>query len=299
MKVLCIGDVMLDVISKISVIPQNLNFGSDTTAATSTHGGGAGGNVASWLRVAGSESYLIARLGNDSAGNTLRSELEKSGVEHGGLLVDGVSTGVVVVILDPTGERTMLASTSANSGLNLADLPELDNFQGVYLSGYALLDPISRPEVMKMIAKITTTGIPIYFDPATVGGMSAVEKSEILSWLPKMYAIILNEEEAHYLSNESDNDLALTQLLQYVHVVVIKEGSRGAIGQERNGFPIEIAAPHVAMVDTTGAGDSFAAGFITEHLRSSDLTSSISSGIAIAAHCVAIVGARPPVGTKI
>jgi ribokinase len=299
MKVLCIGDVMLDVISKISVIPQSLNFGSDTSAATSTHGGGAGGNVASWLRIAGSESYLVARLGNDSAGNTLRSELETTGVEHGGLLVDGVSTGVVVVLLDPTGERTMLASTSANSGLNLADLPELDNFQGVYLSGYALLDPISRPEVLKMISKIGAVGIPIYFDPATVGGMSAVDKKEILSWLPNMYAIILNEEEAHYLSNESSNEAALLQLLQYVHVVVIKEGSRGAIGQERNGSPTELSAPQVTMIDTTGAGDSFAAGFITEHLRSSDLTSSISSGIAIAAHCVAIVGARPPVGTKI
>ena len=290
---------MLDVISKISVAPGKINFGSDTPATTSTHGGGAGGNVASWLRIAGAQSYLVARLGNDFAGNALRDEFDSAGVDHGGLLVDGVTTGVVVVLLDPTGERTMLASTSANSGLTLGDLPDLAAFQGVYLSGYALLDPKSRPEVLKMITKISAAGIPIYFDPATVGGMSSVDKNEILSWLHKMYALILNEEEAHYLSNENDNKAALSQLLQYVHLVIIKEGSRGAIGQERNGAPIEMSAPHVAMIDTTGAGDSFAAGFIREHLASADLRASISQGIAIAAHCVAIVGARPPVGTKI
>ena len=84
---------------------------------------------------------------------------------------DDGSSGVVVVLVDPTGERTMFPDNGANSGLHIGDLPDLTGFSAVYLSGYSPLDPLSRPGVLEMVEKIKSTGIPLYFDPASVGAM--------------------------------------------------------------------------------------------------------------------------------
>ena len=169
--VLCIGDVMLDVITEIEVVPNKVNYGSDTPAKISTHGGGAAGNVASWLTRTDAQATIVAHVGNDSAGSALVSEFDVLGVGHKNLVVEGAHSGVVVVLVDPTGERTMFPDNGANSGLTLSDLPNLDGFNAVYLSGYSPLDPLSRAGVLEMITKIRSAGIPIYFDPASVGGM--------------------------------------------------------------------------------------------------------------------------------
>lgn len=295
-RVLCIGDVMLDVIAEISVAPQLINFGSDTATRITTHGGGAGGNVASWLTIVGCQSHIVARVGNDPAGTALVAEFDALGVTHGNLYHENLDTGVIVILLDPSGERTMLAGAGANSHLQLSDLPELDIFDAVYLTGYALLNPISREVALAMIRKISATGLPIYFDPATVGGMSVVDSSEILSWLPNMQTIILNEEEAAFLTGETQLAAALNSLLTHCHGAVIKRGALGAIAKFRDSEIYAVPATETCVVDTTGAGDSFAAGFIASLLVGADLPTALLSGTQIAARCVAIVGARPPFG---
>jgi sugar/nucleoside kinase (ribokinase family) len=185
-KVLCIGDVMLDV---IAVIKTKINYGSDTPSEISTHGGGAAGNVASWSQVSGAPTKIVVRVGDDSAGTAVLSEFDSLDIEHIDRVIAGLPTGVVVVLVDPSGERTMFPETGANSGLCLADLPGLEGIEVIYLSGYALLDEVSRPGVLDMIEKIQKAKIPIFFDPATVGGMSQVDIKEIKSWLPLMSAL--------------------------------------------------------------------------------------------------------------
>jgi sugar/nucleoside kinase (ribokinase family) len=214
-------------------------------------------------------------------------------------MVDKGSSGVVVVLVDPTGERTMFPDNGANSGLHLGDLPELDVFDVVYLSGYSPLDPLSRPGVLAMIAKIKEAGLPIYFDPASVGGMMEVPLSEVKSWIQMMDVLLLNEEEAIYLTGETDPLKALEILLQDCETVVIKRGSQGAIGKSRGSILVSTPAQSTEVVDTTGAGDSFAAGFIASYATSKNMQYGLESGAAVAAKCVAIVGARPRVGTVI
>ena len=298
-KVLCIGDLMLDVICIIPSVPSELMVGNDNVSRISTHGGGAAGNVASWLAKSGAETHIVGRVGHDSAGAALVSELDELGVLHENLHVEGVNTGVVVVLVDPSGERTMLAETGANSGLRIDDLPDLSGYDAIYLSGYAPLDIKSRPAVMEMIARINSAGIPIFYDPATVGGMIGVPLEEIRSWLGKFHGILLNEEEAMFLSGHSTTDDALNHFLEYCHLVVIKRGSHGAIGKIRGGETISIDAEPATVIDTTGAGDSFAGGFIASFMRSGDLAQAMASGSHVAARCVAIVGARPQVDTAI
>jgi sugar/nucleoside kinase (ribokinase family) len=298
-KVLCIGDVMLDVVTKIEVMPSEINYGSDTPAKISTHGGGAAGNVAAWLTRTDARATIVGHVGNDAAGSALVNEFDALGVQHHNLAVDNGHSGVVVVLVDPTGERTMFPDNGANSGLHIGDLPELEGFNAVYISGYSPLDPSSLTGVKEMIAKIRSAGITIYFDPASVGGMKEVAIEEVKSWLPMMDVLLLNEEEAIYLSGDSNIEIALDYLLTQCQTVVIKRGSQGAIGKSRGGDSVSVPAIPTTVVDTTGAGDSFAAGFISYFATKKDLARALMAGAEVAAHCVAIVGARPRVGTKI
>lgn len=291
-KVLCIGDVMLDV---VAVVITKINYGSDTPSHISTHGGGAAGNVAAWARVSGAPTQIVARVGNDPAGIAIISEFDALGIVHGDCIVPGAQTGVVVVLVDPSGERTMFPESGANSGLSAKDLPSLDGVEVVYLSGYALLDEISRPGVLEMISIITEHKIPIFFDPATVGGMSEVNIEEVRSWLPLMTALFMNEEEATFLTGQTQLETALDSLLEKALIVIIKRGSHGAIGKTRGGQSISIAAAPTHVIDTTGAGDSFAGGYIASWLHSQDLQSCMEAGAVAAAQCVAIVGAHPHV----
>lgn len=291
-KVLCIGDVMLDV---IAVIKTKINYGSDTPSKISTHGGGAAGNVASWSQVSGAPTKIVARVGDDSAGTAVISEFDALGIEHEDCVVVGAQTGVVVVLVDPSGERTMFPETGANSGLSLDDLPDLTGIEVVYLSGYALLDEVSRPGALDIIAEIQRASIPIFFDPATVGGMSQVDINVIKSWLPLMSALFMNEEEATFLTGHTQLEPALDALLQAAPTVIIKCGSEGAIGKTRGGESIKVAALPTQVIDTTGAGDSFAGGFIAMWLKDHNLRICMEAGAATAAQCVSIVGARPHV----
>ena len=291
-RVLSIGDLMLDVIAQIG---ETINYGSDTPSKISTHGGGAAGNVAAWASNAGADSYLLARVGNDAAGKTLLTQLDDLGVHHGNKVVDGVQSGVVIVLVDPSGERTMFPERGANSGLTLADLPDLAGVEIIYLSGYALLDPGSRPGILEMIALFHQRQIPICFDPASVGSMELVDLAEARGWLSLMQTAIMNEEEAIFLSGCATVAEALDLLLLTTPRVIIKRGAAGVIGRQRNGELISIAAYPATVIDTTGAGDSFAGGYLAAQLLGRDLESCLHAGAELAAKCVAIVGARPQV----
>ena len=298
-NVLCIGDVMLDVIARINVSPQKINFGSDTASRISTSSGGAAGNVAAWLTRTDARSTIVSHVGDDPAGAAIVAEFDALGVNHGDLVIPGETSGVVVVLVDSSGERTMFPDKGANSRLTVTDLPDLGSFQAVYISGYALLNPLARDGVLAMIEKIKADGLPIYFDPASVGAMKDVADKELHNWFSMMDVLFLNEEESIYLTGSVDIERALNYLLDFSQVVVIKRGSAGAIAKARGFDSISLPAVAATVVDTTGAGDSFAAGFIASYSKNHDLTAALQAGGELAAGCVAIVGGRPRVGTAI
>lgn len=290
---------MLDVVAQIPTSPHELHLGNDTRTIISTHGGGAAGNTASWLAVLSNEVTMVGRIGNDTAGSAITAEFDALGISYGNIVKEGLHTGVVVCLVDPSGERTMLADNGANAGLDVSDLPAIDGVDAIYLSGYAPLAPLSREGVLEMVRTINSRGIPIIFDPATVGGMQGVPVAEILSWCALMDTVIMNEEEAIYLSGLSDLESALNFFVELTPRAIIKRGSAGAIGLERGGQIISVAAHTSAVVDTTGAGDAFAAGFIDAFTGRRDFYYAIERASAVAGHCVAIVGARGRVGTQI
>ena len=281
---------MLDV---SAVIGSSILPGVETRATISTQGGGAAANVASWLSVIGTPAYLIARVGDDAAGQTVLAELDKYGVEHSQTIIPDVNTGVVIVLVDALGERTMFPDSGANSGLSLADLPPLDEITAVYLSGYPLVNPKSREGALDILRSVKERGLPVIFDPSTVGVLLEVGLIQVRGWLELVDVVILNEEEAHFLSGKKNPIEAAAELLKSTPLVVIKRGGNGALAQARGSSVVQISAIEAVVVDTTGAGDAFAAGFILVWANGGELVDALNNGAALAAKCVAIRGARP------
>ena len=290
-KILCIGDIMLDV---TAVVGAPIRQGVETRATISTQGGGAAANVASWLAVSGTPAHLVARIGDDVAGQTVLADLDKYGVTYSHTVVTGANTGVVIVLVDALGERTMFPDSGANAGLSFSDLPPLDEISAVYLSGYPLVNPKSRNGALDILRRVKAQGLPVIFDPSTVGVLLEVGLDQIREWLSLVDVVVLNEEEAHFLSGKSNPVEAAEVLLALTPLVVIKRGGNGALARARGAGLVQIPAVQTQLVDTTGAGDAFAAGFIREWINSSELLEALGSATNLAAKCVAFVGARPP-----
>ena len=294
-RFLCIGDAALDVIVKMQT---ELHAGSDTSSQISMHGGGAAANTATWLANLGHSVYFSCRLGNDAAGRAIAAEFDQWGIEYRKEFLTNEKTGVVVVLVNNAGERTMFPDSGANSGIDEKNLPPLVGFDAAFLSGYSLFNPLSTSGVLRMISMIKAANIPLIFDPASVGTMTSFGRERVLEMLSVMDIAIMNDDEARFIAGRSELNDALESLTSLVPLVVIKNGSSGAIGQLRGDTLLESKTEAIAAIDTTGAGDAFAAGFIPRWLESHDLLESMKAGNEVARRCVAIIGARPSVNPK-
>ncbi|NBY51937.1 MAG: carbohydrate kinase family protein [Actinobacteria bacterium] len=294
-RFLCIGDAALDVIVKMQT---ELHVGSDTSSQISMHGGGAAANTATWLANLGHSVYFSCRLGNDAAGRAIAAEFDQWGIEYRKEFLTNEKTGVVVVLVNNAGERTMFPDSGANSGIDEKNLPPLVGFDAAFLSGYSLFNPLSTSGVLRMISMIKAANIPLIFDPASVGTMTSFGRERVLEMLSVMDIAIMNDDEARFIAGKSELNDALESLTSLVPLVVIKTGSSGAIAQLRGDTLLESKTEAIAAIDTTGAGDAFAAGFIPRWLESHDPLESMKAGNEVARRCVAIIGARPSVNPK-
>ena len=291
-SILCIGDVMLDVVVKFD---GQINFDSDTKSKITTHGGGAAANTAAWLAELGRPVQFVGKVGSDSIGRELIAQLTRVGVAYDIAPSLDISSGMVVVLVDRNGARTMFPDSGANSRLTHSDLPQLEKFSAAFLSGYALFNPETNLEARKMIESLKSAGVPIIFDPASVGTMSAFGVEAARAALKEFDICILNESEAKFLADCADISAALSRLLESTPIVAIKRGASGALVGKRGESAIEKSALTQHVIDTTGAGDSFNAGFIHHWVENHDLSASLAAAIETSARCVAIIGARPSV----
>ena len=291
MRFLCIGDIMMDV---SAVIDSEIAFGGDTSASISSQGGGAAANVATWLAFNKQSVYFVARVGDDQPGEFLLAELDKYGVAHPNKKYPDQKTGTVVVIIHDSGERTMFPDSGANSGLSKSDLPPLVGIDAVFISGYALINPKSRNSAFEIMQSIHSAGIPIVLDPGTVGALRSVPSSQINEWLALSDILILNQEEAHFIANDDELEGALIKLAKLTPLVVVKQGSKGSTAIYDRVMISEVPALTIDAIDTTGAGDAFAAGFMAKWFENEDLDEAIQYGGESARICIQKVGARPP-----
>lgn len=292
LDVVVVGDLMVDVIALMS---GPLARGSDTPSRVTTLGGGSAANVAVWLAQQGVPTAYVGRVGDDALGRLAVDALTDSGV-HAWVGAEGdCSTGTCVVLVEPGGERSMLPDAGANATLLPADVPPTAFRPGghLHLSGYTLLSTGSREAGLTALSLAAAAGMTVSVDPSSAALLADVGAARFLDWTRGVDVLLPNADEAAVLTGASDPPEAAERLADSYREVVVKIGARGALW--RQGF-IAASAPAergVEVVDTTGAGDAFAAGFLASWLLHPEPESALAAGNRLAARAVGRVGARP------
>ncbi len=289
----CLGDVMTDVVARLE---GHLVRGSDSPAPILLAAGGSAANTSAWLAATGSPSALIGRVGADLAGDAALDALESCGVAAYVCRDPTRATGTCIVLVSPDGERTMIPDAGANSGLTPDDVPTV-LFQPtahLHLSGYALLNEGSRAAALHALGLARATGTTISIDPASAGPLESLGADVFLAWCQGADALLANEDEARVLTGTDDPARAALALTAKFAEVVVKIGAQGALWAGRGVAEVtHLPADAVVVVDTTGAGDAFAAGWLPAALAGVDPVTALRAGCALAARAVAQVGARP------
>lgn len=296
-KVICLGDIMTDIVARL---PGPLAIGSDTPTGVSFLGGGSAANTACWLAAAGVPSVIVGRVGDDDRGRVAQQLLRDSGVQLAVTVDRYRPTGVCVVLVGDSGERTMVPDNGANASLQVVDLPTELFVAGSHLhvSGYALLSSSVRPTAMAAIALARERGLTVSVDAASAALIRSVGSAQFLSWIGRPTPLFANAEEAEALSGHIHTRDAARALSFHCGQTVVKLGADGALWAE-NGRASAVPTTPQNVVDTTGAGDAFAAGFLAARLGGIDGLLATRLAHTYAAQAVTQLGGRPRRGDRL
>jgi len=226
--------------------------------------GGCSINVAQTLKNMGMNPYVVSAVGGDARGNMIMKYLSDEKFYTDCIKqFEKENTGYCATILEDGGERTFLTYKGCESFFSTEMIPDvlIKDTSYVYITGYYLLDERYSKDILSTIGKLKDKGSRILFDPGPM--IHHVKKETILSVLSKADIITPNESEAKKIKellslNTEPEDWAGEM---NIDLVLLKSGSRGVKVWSRNmGF--YMPPFNVEVIDTTGAGDSFAAGLI-------------------------------------
>ncbi len=271
--VLCaLGDLMLDLIVRVD---RPFVRGDDTAAVTRAGAGGQAANVAAWAAALGARSRLIAKWGGDTPGRLVAAEIGARGVEVLGPAAPG-RNGVVVSVVEPDGERSMLSDPGVSAELRADDLDPawLAGCDALYVSGYALMRAPAGEAAEAAVRGVREGGGVVSVDLSTWTAIRAFGAARFDALLDRVRPDVLfaTERELEALGSEPA-----------VPTLVLKRGAAGAVVR-REGTETVHEARTTEVVDSTGAGDALAAGF---------LVGGIELGLEAAARCVSKLGAMP------
>ncbi len=289
-----LGDLMTDV---VTVVSDPLALGSDTAARICTRQGGAGGNVAAWLAALRRPVLLVSRVGDDPFGREALDVLREGGVGLHVGVDPHASTGACVVLVGDDGERTMLPDAGANSALSPADLPvgRLREAAHVHVSGYTLLNPGSRDAGREALEQAAAAGVPTSVDVASSAPLEAVGAEEFTRLTRAAQLLFCTLDEAQVLCDSRDPATVLARLTAHHPQVVLKLGVQGAWWSDGSGAPVMVPAATVPgeLVDTTGAGDAFAAAYLAAVTDGAGVSDALVRAVRLGALLVTREGTRP------
>jgi sugar/nucleoside kinase (ribokinase family) len=288
---LVIGDVVTDVLARHAAPPAP---GTDTAADIVVRPGGSAANAAAWAGRLGARVRLLARVGTDT-GDWHRAQLRAAGVETHLRLDPEHPTAVIIVLVDGTGERTMLTDRGAGGRLGPADWDEalLADAGWLHLSGYTLFTEPGRELAEAALAAARARGVPVSVDPASTGFLATFGAERFLAATAGADVLLPNRDEARLLTGDADPRRAAARLSGRYGLVVVKLGDDGALAARDGAVVLRAAAEPARAVDSTGAGDAFAAGLVTAMLGGAPLAAAVMAGCRAGALAVAQVGGRP------
>lgn len=245
MTVICtLGDLLLDVVVKLS---RPLADGDDTNGETRAGAGGQAANVAAWSAALGAGARFIGKRGADAAGELVEADLLRRAVEVFGPPPVG-RNGVVVSLVDLEGGRTMVSDRGVAPQLAPDELePEwFEKAAWLHLSGYSLMGEPIGSAAERAVELARAAGARISVDLSSVNlirEFGAVDLADRFARL-RPDVVFGNEAEHEELPVPSE-------------VQIVKRGPRGATIDGRDLAPV-----HGDVVDSTGAGDALAAGYL-------------------------------------
>jgi sugar/nucleoside kinase (ribokinase family) len=263
-----IGDLTLDVVVRLE---GPIAVGGDTDAAIRLSAGGQAANVAAWASELGARARFIGKRGADDAGRIAFTRLREAGVEvHG---PEAGRNGVICSLVSPDGERSMASDRGTAADLRPDEVEPawLDDCDHLFVSGYALMREPTRSAAFRAAELARGNGAAVSVDLASWSAIRDVGAE-------RFRAVVAALAPDVVFTNE-DEERVIGAMLPDV-TWVLKRGAAGAWfdGDER------AAAPVARVVDTTGAGDALAAGWI---VGGPDLA------LETAARCVQQMGTMP------
>src|SRR5689334_16941119 len=293
-RVVVVGDLMTDTVAH-AALP--LAKGSDTPASVTMHGGGSGANVAAWLAVEQVEVAFVGRRGSDIAGRNRDMELMGYGVDARLVMDPERPTGTCVVLVTHKGDRTMMSDPGANAALLPEDIPADLFSPGAHLhvSGYSLLNEGSRQAALHALHLAGKANMSISVDGGSSSPLKRAGAEPFFEWTQGTRLLIVSAEEAEALTGREDPEAAAKVLTAWYPQVVIKLGAEGALWYTNGrAEPITVnAEPIDKVVDGTGGGDAFAAGFLPAWLDGKPPAEALAAGCRLATQAISHIGARP------
>lgn len=276
-----VGDLVTDVVVKLSGPPVR---GTDTPAQIMQTQGGSAANVALSAIRAELPCRFVGRVGEDDRGLSLIRVLEDAGVDvvaqrHG-------ITGSIVVLVDADGERSFLTDRGAATELTIDPELVLDGVSWVHLPGYSFGGGAIAESCQLLVAEAKDRGIPVSVTTASESFLRDFGREEFLQLIdviaPK--AVFANTPEAAFA-------LAGGSHFPNTEWSVITAGGGATTITHRTGDHRSIRPPDVEVVDSTGAGDSFAGAFIASMLRNETPLQAVEAGHASSASTLLRLGA--------
>ena len=278
------GDMQLVDFSRIESLLSTL------PAYEKVPGGSACNTLVGYAKLGG-EAAFVSKTGEDELGKLFALHLKNSNVQS---LIKPANepTGRVLSVVTPDAERTMFSYLGASDTLSLDDFPEnvFDGATLTYIEGYRAFDAKTFRGVLE---RSKAAGVPTALDFGSFGVVNVCHSLfESLFAEGLIDMIFANEEEAKAYTGKEPRE-ALEELAKYTSLAVVKLGAEGALVSYQ-GTVFEIKAKKVQALDTTGAGDLWAAGFLFGFLSGSDIPECGKLASEVAAEVVQVQGASIP-----
>ena len=250
--------------------------------------GGSAGNVTLCAARLGENTFFCGKTGEDDNSCLFRTAMSRNGVAVAPL-TNALPMGVASTFITPDGQRTFATYLGAGATLRAEELDEtwFKDVRYVFVEGYLVQD---HSLIERAIDLAHAAGAEVCLDLASYN-IVAAEHDFFTHLLEKTDIVMANEEESRAMTGLSPED-ALDAMAKVCRTVVVKVGAEGAMarrGTEKATVPA-VKVPQV--VDTTAAGDFFAAGFLTALGRGTSLDEALKMGAQCSAEVIQVVGTR-------
>lgn len=264
--------------------------------------GGSSANTAAGVAALGGRAAFVGKVAEDELGLTFRDDFDTNGISYDtDYLRDGPATARCMILVTPDGERTMNTYLGACQHLTEDDIVEetIGAAAITYMEGYLWDPPLAKRAFVKaahFAHKHERAAAITLSDPFCVSRF----REEFLDLIRSktMDYVFANIEEAKALYETDDVNVAVRELAKDAEVAAVTMGSRGAMAIA-NGEIISVPAFAVPeVVDVTGAGDLFAAGFLLANARGQSMEEALKLGCLAASEVISHIGARPVADLK-